>query len=86
MLIVIHANKGGKCLAVTSSASKKKNTTKRRGGRGGHVTMISLLFPAEADKSTLTHLGVAQMANSKLKLVSLILIQNILSFYAETTP
>ena len=61
----------------------KKNTTKRRGGREGHVTMISLLFPAEADKSTLTHLGVAQMANSKLKLVSHILIQNILSFYAD---
>ena len=60
----------------------KKNTTKKRGGRGGHVTMISLLFPAEADKSTLTHL-VAQMANSKLKLVSHILIQNILSFYAD---
>lgn len=61
----------------------KKNATKRRGGRGGQVTMISLLFPAEADKSTLTHLGVAQMANSKLKLVSHILIQNILSFYAD---
>ena len=61
----------------------KKNTTKRRGGREGHVTMISLLFPAEADKSTLTHLGVAQMANNKLKLVSHILIQNILSFYAD---
>ena len=60
----------------------KKNTTKKRGGRGGHVTMISLLFLAEADKSTLTHL-VAQMANSKLKLVSHILIQNILSFYAD---
>ena len=60
----------------------KKNTTKKRGGRGGYVTMISLLFPAEADKSTLTHL-VAQMANSKLKLVSHILIQNILSFYAD---
>ena len=60
----------------------KKNTTKKRGGRGGHVTMISLLFPAKADKSTLTHL-VAQMANSKLKLVSHILIQNILSFYAD---
>lgn len=61
----------------------KKNTTKKRGGRGGHVTMISLLFPAEADKSTLTHHLVAQMANSKLKLVSHILIQNILSFYAD---
>ena len=60
----------------------KKNTTKKRGSRGGYVTMISLLFPAEADKSTLTHL-VAQMANSKLKLVSHILIQNILSFYAD---
>ena len=60
----------------------KKNTTKKRGGRGGHVTMISLLFPAEADRSTLTHL-VAQMANSKLKLVSHILIQNLLSFYAD---
>lgn len=83
MLIVIHANKGSKCFAVTSSASEKKNTTKKRGGRGGHVTMISLLFPAEADKSTLTHHLVAQMAKSKLKLVSHILIQNILSFYAD---
>lgn len=61
----------------------KKNTTKKRGSRGGYVTMISLLFPAEADKSTLTHHLVAQMANSKLKLVSHILIQNILSFYAD---
>ena len=32
MLIVIHVNKGGKCLAVTSSASeKKKNYEKARG-------------------------------------------------------
>jgi len=60
----------------------KKTLRKSVGRRGGYVTMISLLFPAEADKSTLTHL-VAQMANSKLKLVSHILIQNILSFYAD---
>ena len=63
--------------------AKKKSTTKKRGRRGGQVAMISLLFPAEADQSTLIHLGVAQMANSKLKLVSHILIQNILSFYAD---
>ena len=82
MLIVIHANKGSKCFAVTSSASEKKHYEKAR-GQGRYVTMISLLFPAEADKSTLTHHLVAQMANSKLKLVSHILIQNILSFYAD---
>lgn len=63
--------------------AKKKNTTKKCGRRGRHVTMIFLLFPAEADQSTLIHLDVAQMANNKLKLVSHILIQNILSFYAD---
>ena len=47
--------------------AKKKNTTKKRGERGGQVTMISLLFPAEADQSTLVHLGVALMANRKIK-------------------
>ena len=47
------------------------------------MTMISLLFPADADQSTLIYLAVAQMANSKLTLLSQILIQNVLSSYAD---